>query len=384
MLLFLALFFLIYGGMHCYGYRKLRAAIVLGCRSRRLLVALLGVLAVAPVLVRIAERTGQSAMATLFAWLGYGWMGFFFLFVVLAGVVDFGWYGWRLGFWLGGRTSSPRSPRGAAVPFWFAWPLALVLCGYGWWEAREVRLTRVVIPTAKVPAAAEAFRIVQVSDVHLGLMIGPARLERILALVREARPDLLLVTGDLVDGQADGLSGIAARLRAIPARFGKYAVAGNHEYYVGIDHSLAFTRDAGMTVLAGDSVAVGDYWAVAGVDDPVGIATGRVAADQERQLAATQDRRRFTILLKHRPVVAPESAGIFDLQLSGHVHGGQIAPFHLLTWLAYPVAMGLTRQEGGSLLYVSRGAGTWGPPIRILAPPEVTLIEVVPAGRVAP
>lgn len=374
MFVFLLSFFLIYGGLHSYGYRKVRAALGLGGWPRRVVIAGFGLLAVAPVLVRIAERAGWESLATVLAWLGYGWMGFFFLFVVVAGLVDCGRY---LGGWLRGRDGAPRS---AALPFRIAWPLALLLCGYGWWEARAVQLERVVIPTAKLPAAAVPLRIVQVSDVHLGLMIGPARFARILALVREARPDLLVVTGDLVDGQADGLAGLDARLREIPARFGKYAVTGNHEYYVGIDHSRTFIKAAGLTMLAGERVALGDYWAVAGVDDPVVPAAGATAAEQEARLRANPDRQRFTILLKHRPRVTPAAGGV-DLQLSGHVHGGQIAPFGLLTWLAYPVRAGLTRQADGSLLYVSRGAGTWGPPLRLLARPEVTLIEVVPVGR---
>lgn len=384
MLLFLAVFFLVYGGMHWYGYRTVLAAVALGPQARRGVGVAMGLMTVAPVLVRIAERAGQGGIATMLAWVGYGWMGFFFLFVVVAGVVDLAWCGWRLWGWLGGRPAMRPSSRAAAAPFWFAWPLALVLCGYGWQEARDVRLVRVVVPSAKLPASAPALRIVQLSDVHLGLMVGPARFGRILSLAREARPDLLVVTGDLVDGQADGLAGLDGALRAIPARFGKYAVTGNHEYYVGIDHSLAFLQAAGLTVLQGERVAVGEHWAVAGVDDPVGSTTGRTRPGQEERLASASERKRFTILLKHRPEVAPGAAGVFDLQLSGHVHGGQIAPFGLLTWFAYPVRTGLTRrQAGGGLLYVSRGAGTWGPPMRLLAPPEVTLIEVVPAGRPA-
>lgn len=384
MLLFLSVFFLVYGGMHWYGYQKIRAAVFFGPKGRRGFIACLGFLAVAPVLVRIAERAGQNGLAVVIAWLGYGWMGFFFLFVVIAGAVDLAWAGWRLGCWLTGRGSRPRSPKGAAASFWLAGPLAVLLCGYGWWEAREIRLTRVVIAAAKLPATAAPLRIVQLSDVHLGLMVNRARLGRMLALARAAQPDLLLATGDLVDGQADGLAGLAEMFRALEPRYGKYAITGNHEYYVGIDQALAFTRAAGFTVLQGEAVAVGDQWVVAGVDDPVGVSTGQVRAGQEQQLAARQERRRFSILLKHRPVVAPESSGAFDLQLSGHVHGGQIAPFNLLTWFAYPVRAGLTRLAGGSLLYVSRGAGTWGPPLRLLAPPEVTLVEVVPAGGVVP
>ncbi len=379
MLLFLASFFLVYGGMHWYGYRKISAAIPLDHRARRLLVAALVFLASAPILVRMAERTGYVTVAATIAWFGYLWMGFLFLFVVIAGAVDLVRSGWRLAGWLARRPAVGLPARWGGLPFWLACPLALLLCGYGWQEAKDVQLTRVVIPSAKLPVSAAPLRIVQISDLHLGLLVGRQRLERMLAQVRAARPDVLVVTGDLVDAQADGLVMLADRFRTIAPRYGKYAVTGNHEYYVGIDQSLAFAKAAGFTVLQGQTVRVGDHGAIAGVDDPVGVAMGRAAADEEQRVAAAQDRSRFAILLKHRPEVTPASARVFDLQLSGHVHGGQIAPFNLLTWLAYPVPTGLTKSAAGALLYVSRGSGTWGPPLRLLSPPEVTLIEVVPA-----
>lgn len=374
--LFLLLFFLSYGGMHWYGYRKMRAALAVG-RLGRLWLAFFGcAMVVAPLLVRLVERGGLLRVATALAWLGYLWMGFLFLFVVVAGLVDLGRGGWRLAALLGGRSWFPA--RSAAWPCLVALPLALLLCGYGWHEARQVRLTRLVVRSAKLPPATRPLRIVQLSDLHLGLLVGPAQLERILAVARAARPDLLVVTGDLVDVQADGLAAMAGQFRGFAPRHGAYAVTGNHEYYVGIDQASAFCRAAGLTLLHGQAVAVGDGAVVAGVDDPVAVARGMAAPDQEARLAAGLDRRRFSILLKHRPVAAPASP--FDLQLSGHVHGGQIVPFNLATRLAYPVATGLTRLAGGALLYVSRGSGTWGPPLRLLAPPEVTLFEVVPAG----
>jgi predicted MPP superfamily phosphohydrolase len=115
------------------------------------------------------------------------------------------------------------------------------------------------------------------------------------------------------------------------------------------------------------------------VDDP---ALPRGAGEAtEQALLASLPRDRFTILLKHRPTVEPQSRGLFDLQLSGHVHKGQIFPFNLITHLVYPVKMGLSGDGAGSLLYVSRGSGTWGPPLRVLAPPEVTVIDLLPAPR---
>jgi len=119
---------------------------------------------------------------------------------------------------------------------------------------------------------------------------------------------------------------------------------------------------------------------VVGLDDP---AAGRFGSfnDAEQLLLSAAPRDRFVMLLKHRPVVNKESIGKFDLQLSGHVHKGQIAPFNLLTWIQFPVRAGLNRLPHNSYLYVNRGTGTWGPPMRFLAPPEVTVIDLLPSGK---
>jgi len=202
------------------------------------------------------------------------------------------------------------------------------------------------------------------------------RLERVVAQISAASPDILVSTGDLVDGEINRLTGLAELLTDIKPRYGKYAVIGNHEAYAGLRKALTFTEKAGFRVLRGESAVAGGLVNIAGVDDPVIRRISNEAPASEKRLFETLDRGRFTLLLKHRPAVEKESLGLFDLQLSGHVHKGQIFPFNLLTHLFYPVKMGYSRYPKGSALYVSRGTGTWGPPIRFLAPPEVTVIEL--------
>jgi predicted MPP superfamily phosphohydrolase len=184
-------------------------------------------------------------------------------------------------------------------------------------------------------------------------------------------------TGDLVDSQIDNLRGLGELLKGVDARYGKFAVTGNHEFYAGLDQALRFTEKAGFTILRHQALAVTGILNIVGVDDPTGKRFGLSRGISEQSLLSKIPPERFTILLKHQPVVDGNSAGLFDLQLSGHTHGGQIFPFYILVWLFYPVAPGLTRLENGSYLYVSKGSGTWGPPIRFLSPPEVTIIELV-------
>jgi predicted MPP superfamily phosphohydrolase len=153
-------------------------------------------------------------------------------------------------------------------------------------------------------------------------------------------------------------------------------VTGNHEYYAGLDQSLAFLERSGFRLLRGETVTVGDRITLAGVDDPTGG-----SAPDEAALLKKEPRTRFTVLLKHRPRVNSEAVSLFDLQLSGHAHRGQIFPFNLLTGLEYPMQNGLYELPGNGYLYTSRGTGTWGPPMRILSPPEMTLFEIVGTGK---
>ena len=181
-----------------------------------------------------------------------------------------------------------------------------------------------------------------------------------------------MATGDIVDAQLDHLQELIELWQQFDPPLGKYAVTGNHEYYAGLQQSLGFLQRSGFVMLRDQNTEVGDWLKLAGVDDPArGNHPDEVAVLGERS-------ERFTLLLKHRPRFVEASAGLFDLQLSGHAHRGQIFPFNLLTGIEYPMQDGLYALAAGQRLYASRGTGTWGPPMRILSPPEITLIEIAP------
>jgi hypothetical protein len=146
--------------------------------------------------------------------------------------------------------------------------------------------------------------------------------------------------------------------------------------YAGLSQSVDFTNRAGFKLLRSEFVTAGGMINIVGIDDPVVTRVAGYRQAGEKSLLQKAEADKFTLLLKHRPDVDSESLGLFDLQLSGHVHKGQIFPFNLLTWLFYPVKTGLAFYPQNSALYVSRGTGTWGPPVRFLAPPEVTIIEL--------
>lgn len=376
MSLFFLVFFTLYGGLHAYALLRTRQAfspssmVVLGLALFMLLMV------VAPVLIRLSERQGFETCARVLSYIGYGWMGF--LFVAVSYGIAFDAY--RLVIQLGARLL--HADPGVLIPgtrlVWSSCLLiSMLTSAYGYFEARSIRTETVTIHTSKLPEGAERLRIVQISDVHVGLLVREDRLRGILGAVAKANPDILVSTGDLVDGQINQLDGLSDLFHQIRPRYGKFAITGNHEFYAGLDQALAFTRKAGFHLLRGEAVSVEGLITIAGVDDQAGRAYGISSGGDELALLAPLPKDRFVLFLKHRPHVNPDSAGHFDLQLSGHVHRGQIFPFTLMTWLYYPVQSGFARLHNEASLYVSRGSGTWGPPIRFLSPPEVTVIDLV-------
>jgi len=370
---FLIFYIIAYGGTHLYFYRKVKHAFSPSVRSRLSLAALLLLLFIAPLTARALESSGLDRLTELLSNAGYLWMGLLFLFVTAAATLD-------LAKLLTTAITSGITAGRLISPlrlFAVAGAYSLVIGLYGYYEATAIRTEHLTITSSKLPAAAGRVRIVQISDVHAGQIVREDRIRKILSLVKAAAPDILVSTGDLVDGHQRHLHGLEQLFLEVSPRLGKYAILGNHEYYVGLDRSLKFMRDAGFKVLKNENFELGGMICLTGVDDSHGRSQREANALIEKNLLSKAEAGGFRLLLKHRPVVAAASAGRFELQLSGHVHKGQIFPFNLLTWLSFPVRSGLTELATGQYLYVSRGTGVWGPPIRFLAPPEITVIDLL-------
>ena len=369
--LVLTVLFTLYAAMQLFVVARAGSALALTWSVDIALVAWVALMTAAPLLMWRWEQRGWHCPVLIGAWIGYSWMGMVFLFFWIALAIDL----------VGAVLSLTGVALWISAPanFWLATIVTGLVFLYGFVAARRLRVERVVLALPRLPAGSEPLRIALIADVHLGALVGARRLRAIVATLRELDPDVLVSAGDLVDGQADRLNGMAPMLAGFTPRYGKFAVTGNHEYFVGLERALAFHARAGFTMLRGTTVAIADSFAIAGVDDPTGASMGLPAHADERALRAVCGRDRIVILVKHQPRLEQPAGGGFDLQLSGHVHQGQIFPFGLLVRLGYPVATGLTRIAGGGWLYVSRGTGTWGPPLRVLAPPEITLIELRPA-----
>jgi predicted MPP superfamily phosphohydrolase len=260
---------------------------------------------------------------------------------------------------------------------------ALCVSAIGFWSARRFsRIREVQIPIRGLPAALEGFRIVQITDVHVGPTIGRREVGRIVAAANALEADLIALTGDLVDGSVDQLSAATQPLSELRARHGVCCVTGNHEYYSGAHAWITELRRLGLRVLMNEHVLLqhGDAGVlVAGISDySAAHFDPDHASDPQRALAGAPPAA-LKLLLAHQPRSCFAAAPLgFDLQLSGHTHGGQFLPWPWFVRLQQPYTAGLHRLQG-MWIYVSRGTGYWGPPLRLGAPSEITLLRLTRA-----
>jgi predicted MPP superfamily phosphohydrolase len=328
------------------------------------------------VLQPIGERTLRPALGRWIAWPASLWMGFAFLALLALWVTD-------AALWAAGSTASAAvsggEPGGAAGA---RAALVVGLAGVATLAGLRSALApprgvRVEIPLARWPRALDGFRIAQISDVHIGPILDRRFSRHLVERVEALDPDLVVVTGDLVDGGVELLREEVAPLEGLRGRHGVFFVTGNHDHYSGAAAWAARAGELGWQVLRNRRVEVeaeGAVFDLAGVDDHRGDLIGREGGEDLDAALAGRDAERACLLLAHDPSTFKRASRMgIDLQLSGHTHGGQIWPFHWFVRLAVPFVAGRYRR-GDAELYVSRGTGFWGPPIRLFAPAEITEI----------
>jgi predicted MPP superfamily phosphohydrolase len=265
--------------------------------------------------------------------------------------------------------------RGAAI---VAGLTAVGVSGYGVARAfGPPRTTRLSVPLARLDRRADGLRVAVIADIHVGPQYGARQVERVVELVNDLDADLVTVVGDMVSYEVGEVRASAAPLRRMRSRYGSFFVTGNHEYYTGHEEWIEAAEELGLRVLRNERVEIvhrGGAIDLAGVNDREGA--NYDDPPDYRAALGDRDPSRPVLLMAHQPVQVREAAryGV-DLQLSGHTHGGQLFPFDLLVRLEQPVVSGLAEVDG-TLVYVTNGAGFWGPPMRVGADPEVTLIEL--------
>jgi uncharacterized protein len=329
-----------------------------------------------------ARRISKPPIAATLAWTGFVFMGLFSSLLVLTVLRD--------ALLLAGSivnlaTSSPlpmdalRADSAAAVPL-----LGIAVTFVGYLNARRTAgVVTVEVPVPGLPVALHGFTIVQITDIHAGPTIRRRYVEAIVEAVNRLPADIVAITGDLVDGSVPELASEVAPLTRLKSRYGSFFVTGNHEYYSGVEPWLAELRRLGIKVLHNEHVVIardGAKLVLAGVPDySAGHFGSAHRSDPKAALAGAPADAAVKVLLAHQPrsSAAAEQAG-FDLQLSGHTHGGQFLPWNFVVRLQQPFTAGLHRL-GRLQIYVSRGTGYWGPPQRLGAPSEITEIRLIGA-----
>jgi uncharacterized protein len=330
----------------------------------------------------VARRVAKPPVADTLAWIGLVFMGLFSSLLVLTALRDLLLLLLRVG-----NLALPvaQSLEGIRMETAVAVPLAgIAITLLGFLNARRTaRVVTVRIPLRGLPPALDGFTIAQISDIHVGPTIKHRYLERIVESVNRLKPDLVAITGDLVDGSVAELASQVEPLRRLVSKYGSFFVTGNHEYYSGVDAWVTELRRLGIRVLHNEHVVIernGAKLVIAGVPDfGGGHFHESHRSDPQQALAGAPADAAARILLAHQPRSAPAAARAgFDLQLSGHTHGGQFLPWNFLVKLQQPFTAGLHKVEQ-LWVYVSRGTGYWGPPKRFGAPSEITQLELVMA-----
>ncbi len=329
--------------------------------------AAMAVIMALPIGAMMAGRVRGLPAPALFSWAGFIAMGAGSLLLV---------------FVLAGDVLHLRSLLGVPVFAAGIVGLTAVLLAAGAWRAARPRVVSVDVPIADLPEALQGFRIVQLSDLHIGPTLGQAFVNRVVDTANGLAPDLVVLTGDVADGFVAGLRADVAPLGRLAAPHGKFFVTGNHEYYWDAPGWVKEMRSLGFDALVNSHRIIehgGSRLLIAGITDHTasrGVAGHQSDAKAAMAGAPPSD---VKVLLAHQPTAAYLShAEGFDLQLSGHTHGGQYFPFNLLVRLFQPFVSGLHRLEQ-MWIYVSRGTGYWGPPFRLGAPAEITVISLVRA-----
>lgn len=389
---FLIFFFILLGmagGLHYYLWARLVRDPGLSGPMQSVLTWLFVGLGLSIPLGMLAFRLLPREASSFLSWTTFIWMGVSFILVTLVFSTDLlrllgGGLGNLLG-WLGqsgvgGELEDPsrrqliaRGVAGAASATALGVSAVSVRSALG-----EVEVPEVPVKLDKLPKALSGLTIAQLTDVHVGPTIGRRFIESVVEKANRTRPDVVVITGDLVDGEVERLRAHVEPLGRLKARYGVYFVTGNHEYYSGADPWIEELRRLGIRVLRNERVSIGDEGAsldLVGVDDYTAHRFGGGHGPDLKKALAGRDPERASVLLAHQPREIERAAELgVGLQLSGHTHGGQIWPFGAAVGLVQPYVAGLHRHNEETQIYVSRGTGYWGPPMRLFAPAEVTKI----------
>ncbi|MEO0133069.1 MAG: metallophosphoesterase [candidate division WOR-3 bacterium] len=354
MLLFIATFLVIYGAINFYCFRLIDKSLELSKFKRFVLLIFFSIMTISPIIIGIILRKGYSFFIKEYAWLTYNYLAFVTIIFCVSICL-------RFLILIFKRKSKPKKN------LKFSAVVALLLCFYGYYEANDIKIENIELYTDKI---SKDYKIAFLSDLHHGYTVSDEYVNRVITKLKDEKIDLLLLGGDILE---TGWDNNASLWRNINPFLGKFAVSGNHEFYLGYEKAKKIFEEMGVTLIDNKSVDVGELKLI-GLPDEVYVTHYSGKIEDIKKLKMTGSDDKFTILLKHRPRKVEGS--LVDLQLSGHTHKGQILPFSIITKLFYPLHSGLYDIDSKYKIYVSRGIGTWGPRIRIASRPEITIVKL--------
>lgn len=366
---FVLCFFFIYFVMHLYLYLKIKNFIK-SIKIKKFLFFIFVFLVFSPLLIRYTDEYASSYISYLTSlgvlfWMGYLiYIIFFYFFYDIFKILIKKFLFFQF------------SKKQEFITLTF---ISLGFSIYSYLETYQLELIRLIIETNKISENTKKIKILQISDIHLGPVIGKNKIELVKKVWMKEKPDLILSTGDLVDGNMRKKDDLAEELREITAPMGKYAILGNHEYYRGVKQSIEFTKKAGFTVLRNEVIKVIDNLYIAGFDDKTCRFFDLCEKDfKEIDLLKNIPKDGFVLIMKHQPEIKRETIGYFDLMLSGHTHGGLYRGLGtMLMKKIYGIDRGIKYLGKGSYIFVSKGIGTGGPPMRFFTLPDMVIIEIV-------
>lgn len=376
--LVLTIFILLYSSIHYYIYRRLVWAFAVeSSGSLWAFRALVIMLAISFPTAHFLIRAGIGPFTIVADWFGSLWLGLGFYMLLTSALGHLIWIIFRINSFDHYLIAYGANPR--LTIFFPLLLLALLLSGIAFYNAeRKAPVTQFTARMKNLPKELDGFSIVQISDLHLGVVVDKSRAEKIVDQINLLDPDLVVITGDLVDEEPGRLDAIFPEFARLKTKYGVLASTGNHEFYAGVKEVVRRAAQVNIKFLRNEKTTVAGSLLVYGIDDPARAELGGVAVPFETVIGP-EARKSPSILLYHRPSKLEKAASLgIDLMLSGHTHNGQLWPFRHIVRIFFPRITGHFT-EGGCHLYVSRGIGTWGPPMRLGSKPEIVKIILRPA-----
>lgn len=391
--MFLIIVILVLSLLHGYVGARMIAPFAIAGPSLLIYWSIIVLLAMTPISGIILRAKGiENSFTDVLLWIGYTSLGLFTLALVIFVIRDIAWLlslitGKLVVLFNGDEQISDKfdPDRRRLLLMSVNWGIAGitgVLGTIGLFQARNLpKIFTQRIQFKNLPDKLAGLRIVQISDLHVGPTIKVDYVQKVVDQVNNLNPDLIFFTGDMVDGSVEHLSKDVEPLRTLQAKYGKYFVTGNHEYYSGVEFWVQKVEELGLKHLKNEHEIIdieGEPLAIAGVTDLMAHQVDKSHQSDPKQAVQGIPSAMPTILLAHQPGTANQTDDLdIDLMLCGHTHGGQYYPFHFAVAKAHPYIAGLY-QHGDMQVYVNQGTGYWGPPLRLGIPSEITLLELVP------